>query len=267
MANTNKTLIRAGAGKNDEFYTQLGDIENELRHYKDYFPGKTVFCNCDDPYESNFFRYFAMNFNVLGLKKLIATCYATSPISYTQLDLFGNVTEVRHGTPATKPYKIEITEVKDENGDGAVNLAVIPDHILYSYRITETTTHNMTDYKETDSTFSIAVPDAFFSTCSSLPHWRAGRWVTLLHRKRGHYPHTQGKKGWNCLSVLLRKSGPFQTFGAKTSTVVTGERSAAGICGSAGRWLRQAGCGRDRHAGRKGIWSSGQLSVRQQFWR
>ena len=123
MANTNKTLIRAGAGKNDEFYTQLGDIENELRHYKDYFPGKTVFCNCDDPYESNFFRYFAMNFNVLGLKKLIATCYATSPISYTQLDLFGNVTEVRHGTPATKPYKIEITEVKDENGDGAVNLA------------------------------------------------------------------------------------------------------------------------------------------------
>ena len=86
----NKTLSRARENKNDDFYTQLTDIEKELKHYKNHFKDKVVFCNCDDPFESNFFKYFAMNFNSLGLKKLIATCYASSPIIYTQLDLFGN---------------------------------------------------------------------------------------------------------------------------------------------------------------------------------
>lgn len=85
----NKSLIAAGKAKKDEFYTQLSDIENELRHYKEQLRGKIIFCNCDDPYESNFFRYFAINFNYLGLKKLIATCYDPSPIAYTQLSLFG----------------------------------------------------------------------------------------------------------------------------------------------------------------------------------
>ena len=73
----NKTLGKARFAKNDEFYTQLSDIENELRHYKEHFKNKIIFCNCDDPYESNFFKYFAMNFNALGLKKLITTCYAS----------------------------------------------------------------------------------------------------------------------------------------------------------------------------------------------
>lgn len=71
--------------KQDEFYTQLNDIEEELRHYKAHFKGKIVLCNCDDPFESNFFKYFALNFNALGLKKLICTCYAGSPISHTEL--------------------------------------------------------------------------------------------------------------------------------------------------------------------------------------
>lgn len=62
-------------GKNDEFYTQLSDIENELRHYKEHFKDKVVFCNCDDPRVSNFFHYFSYNFENLGLKKLITTCY------------------------------------------------------------------------------------------------------------------------------------------------------------------------------------------------
>ncbi len=106
-------LRKARAEKNDEFYTQLADIEKELSHYKTYFKGKTVFCNCDDPYESNFFKYFAMNFNFLGLKKLIATCYDSSPVVGEQLSLF----------PDKRPYKIEITEVTDENGDGAIDLA------------------------------------------------------------------------------------------------------------------------------------------------
>ena len=68
-------LTAAKAAKNDEFYTQLPDIERELRHYKDHFRGKTVYCNCDDPRVSNFFRYFSRNFEYLGLKKLITTCY------------------------------------------------------------------------------------------------------------------------------------------------------------------------------------------------
>ena len=70
---SNADLRKANKAKKDEFYTQLTDIEKELRHYRDFFEGKTVFCNADDPYESNFFKYFAMNFKTLGLKKLIAT--------------------------------------------------------------------------------------------------------------------------------------------------------------------------------------------------
>lgn len=83
----NKSLNAAAKAKQDEFYTQLTDIEKELRYYKKHFRGETVLCNCDDPYESNFFRYFAMNFNFLGPKKLIATCYTGSPIAGRQLSL------------------------------------------------------------------------------------------------------------------------------------------------------------------------------------
>jgi hypothetical protein len=78
MANKNKRLHTAKAVKNDEFYTQLTDIEKELSHYKDQFFGKTVLCNCDDPRVSNFFKYFAYNFEKLGLKKLITTCYKSN---------------------------------------------------------------------------------------------------------------------------------------------------------------------------------------------
>src|SRR3972149_5114705 len=79
---------QAKKNKADEFYTQLPDIEAEMRHYQKQFRGKVIFCNCDDPFESNFFKYFAMNFNFLGLKKLISTCYAESPVVSKQLSLF-----------------------------------------------------------------------------------------------------------------------------------------------------------------------------------
>ncbi len=110
-----------GAKKNkaDEFYTQLKDIENELKHYKKYFKGKTIFCNCDDPYESNFFKYFALNFNHLGLKKLIAIGYDSSPFAGAELDLF-NYMEIANYK--SKAFKIEITETPDLNKDGAVDL-------------------------------------------------------------------------------------------------------------------------------------------------
>lgn len=120
----NSDLNKANKAKKDEFYTQLADIEVELKHYKKHFQGKTVFCNCDDPYESNFFKYFAMNFNHLGLKKLIATCYQGSQIvgeEFEQLSLFDTLPD--NDTPRRHPYKIEITEVIDANGDGAVDLS------------------------------------------------------------------------------------------------------------------------------------------------
>jgi hypothetical protein len=113
---------RAKKRKLDEFYTQLVDIENELRHYKGHFKGKIVLCNCDDPYESNFFKYFAMNFNYLGLKKLITTCYSGSPVVGEQLSLF-DIKNLNENKDDKHPYKIEITEVKDENQDGAVDLS------------------------------------------------------------------------------------------------------------------------------------------------
>lgn len=115
----NKNLNAAKTAKKDEFYTQLTDIERELQHYWQHFQGKTVLCNCDDPYESNFFKYFALRFNQLGLKKLICTCYDGSPITGTQLSLFSLDAE---GNEKKTAYKVEITEVGDMNGDGAVDL-------------------------------------------------------------------------------------------------------------------------------------------------
>tara|TARA_B000000532_G_C18875459_1_gene410388 strand:+ start:255 stop:1301 length:1047 start_codon:yes stop_codon:yes gene_type:complete len=80
MANENKALGEAKKNKKDEFYTQLQDIERELKNYKNHFEGKVVYCNCDDPRVSNFFHYFSYNFEHLGLKKLIATCYKSQSI-------------------------------------------------------------------------------------------------------------------------------------------------------------------------------------------
>lgn len=116
----NKNLNAAKEAKKDEFYTQLVDIENELKHYRQHFRGKTILCNCDDPYESNFFKYFANNFNAFGLKKLIATCYNGSPVQGSELKIdFGDFQE----EPKKIAYKMEIKEVTDVNGDGRVDLA------------------------------------------------------------------------------------------------------------------------------------------------
>lgn len=115
----NRSLNKAAKVKNDEFYTQLSDIENELKHYRAQFRDKVVFLNCDDPFESNFFKYFASNFNHLGLKKLFATSYAGSPIVGTQLPLFEMAGLKPNGR---QPFKIEINEVNDADGNGAVDL-------------------------------------------------------------------------------------------------------------------------------------------------
>ncbi len=115
-----KTLKDAIKAKKDEFYTQLSDIEKELKHYKDQIKNKVVYCNADDPFESHFFKYFASNFNVLGLKKLISTSYEGSPIVGKQLSFF-DIEGVKN-EKKKEPMKIEINEVRDFNNDGAVNI-------------------------------------------------------------------------------------------------------------------------------------------------
>lgn len=118
----NTNLHKASKAKKDEFYTQLTDIEKELKHYKEQFRDKVVYCNCDDPFESNFFKFFAANFNAFGLKKLITTSYVKSPIAGEQIPLL----EVEGLKPEGKqPFKIEINEVSDSNADGAIDLTDI----------------------------------------------------------------------------------------------------------------------------------------------
>ena len=126
MANNN--LTNAKRAKNDEFYTQYGDIQKEIEAYldnnSDVFRNKVVYCNCDDPFESNFFRYFVLNFNKLGLKQLITTSYKPSPVANTQLELFGDDKSLQKskGRPKVTANKFIINEAHDIDGDGEFNL-------------------------------------------------------------------------------------------------------------------------------------------------
>lgn len=123
----NHSLHAAKSAKQDEFYTQYIDIQREVEAYLEFdpntFKGKIVYCNCDDPFESNFFKYFAANFNKLGLKKLISTSYDGSPIAGQGL-LFPEYDQGDH--KRQKPHSIavavEIDEVTDLNGDGATGI-------------------------------------------------------------------------------------------------------------------------------------------------
>ncbi len=130
-ATLNMGLNKAGKAKKDEFYTQLSDIEKEIKHYKSQFRGKIVYCNCDDPFESNFFKYFASNFKELGLKKLIATSYKPSPIANTQLGLFGDdkTLNTPKGRPKITANKLIINDVADIDGDGAFDLRDIAEQL------------------------------------------------------------------------------------------------------------------------------------------
>ncbi len=121
----NRSLHAAKAAKQDEFYTQYVDIEKEVEAYLEFDPdtfrGKVVYCNCDDPFESNFFKYFAANFNKLGLKKLITTSYDGSPIA-GQMSLFPEYSEGNGKRQKPKALCVILDHVKDEDGDGATNI-------------------------------------------------------------------------------------------------------------------------------------------------
>ncbi len=121
----NRGLGAAKAAKQDEFYTQYVDIQKEVEAYLEFDPDtfrdKVVYCNCDDPFESNFFKYFAANFNKLGLKKLITTSYDGSPIA-GQLTLFPEYNEGNGKRQKPKALAVTLDHVKDEDGDGAANI-------------------------------------------------------------------------------------------------------------------------------------------------
>ncbi len=125
MAHNN--LANAKKAKNDEFYTQYGDIQKEIEAYLEYnqnvFRSKVVYCNCDDPYESNFFRYFVLNFNKLGLKQLITTSYKPSPVANQELPLYGTDKTIKSkGRSKLTANKFIINKVGDMDGDGEFNL-------------------------------------------------------------------------------------------------------------------------------------------------
>ena len=117
----NTNLHQAKSAKNDEFYTTKETVEAELKNYWSHFKNKIIYCNCDDPYESEFFKYFMIRFNLLKLKGLFATCYEGSRVSQYQLKLFDN--EEQKGIP----YKIEIYQkdidllLKENNGELSQN--------------------------------------------------------------------------------------------------------------------------------------------------
>lgn len=112
-----KSLSKAKELKNDEFYTQYEDIQNELNNYTKHFKGKVVYCNCDDPVESQFCYFFLKNFNYLGLKRLICTCYKGSPVAFTIMDWLkcedGEVPDIK-----SKGYVLDIKEIKAKNQTG-----------------------------------------------------------------------------------------------------------------------------------------------------
>lgn len=100
----NRNLHKASRAKNDDFYTQLSDIEDELQYYRRHFAGKTVYCNCDDPKKSNFYKYFSLNLNALGINRLITTCYKNQYV-----DLFSDHT-------SEKAIWLECNQGRHENG-------------------------------------------------------------------------------------------------------------------------------------------------------
>lgn len=226
----NENLHKAKEKKNDEFYTQLADIENELRHYKQHFRGKVVFCNCDDPYESNFFKYFAMNFNSLGLKKLIATGYVTSPVTGKELSLFDDETDI----PKNQPYAVYINEVSDLNGDGRVDLQDV-ELLLKMKKNTRRKLHGDDKYPAGDfrSEESIALLKQADVVVTNPPFSLAREYIKFLEEQKKSFliigdlnwitykevfpllKNNQMRLGYNSVKGFIQSNGNIKKFGNK----------------------------------------------------
>ena len=189
----NSNLHDSARNKQDEFYTQLSLIESEMKHYKHHFVGKTILCNCDDPYESNFFKYFAMNFNVLGLKKLITTCYASSPVTGQEFEYYidngGQLSFIADADNSPmqeterKPYKVEITEVNDENNDGRIDLSDV-EYLMRNKKNTMTLLDGDGDFRSPECVQLLREAD-FVVTNPPFSLFR--EYIALLEEYQKHY--------------------------------------------------------------------------------
>ena len=176
-----------------EFYTQLSLIEKELKHYRSFFAGKTVLCNCDDPYESNFFKYFAMNFNTLRLKKLVTTCYATSPVVGDEFEYYVDNAGQLAFVPDTdttplvcstrRPYRVEITEVTDENNDGRADLADV-EYLMRNRKNTMTLLNGDGDFRSPECVELLREADV---VVTNPPFSLFREYITLLEEYRKYF--------------------------------------------------------------------------------
>ena len=189
----NSNLHDSARNKHDEFYTQLSLIEKELKHYRSFFAGKTVLCNCDDPYESNFFKYFAMNFNTLRLKKLVTTCYATSPVVGDEFEYYVDNAGQLAFVPDTdttplvcstrRPYRVEITEVTDENNDGRADLADV-EYLMRNRKNTMTLLNGDGDFRSPECVELLREADV---VVTNPPFSLFREYITLLEEYRKYF--------------------------------------------------------------------------------
>ena len=189
----NSNLHDSARNKQDEFYTQLSLIEKELKHYRSFFAGKTVLCNCDDPYESNFFKYFAMNFNTLRLKKLVTACYATSPVVGDEFEYYVDNAGQLAFVPDTdttplvcstrRPYRVEITEVTDENNDGRADLADV-EYLMRNRKNTMTLLNGDGDFRSPECVELLREADV---VVTNPPFSLFREYITLLEEYRKYF--------------------------------------------------------------------------------
>lgn len=188
----NSNLHMSRSDKADEFYTKLSLIESELKHYKKHFEGKIVFCNCDDPFESNFFKFFAMNFNSLKLKKLIATCYATSPVIGNELNYYvnsnGQLSFLPHDNSfpfanGRQPYRVVINEVRDLNGDGRTDLADV-EYLLKNQKNTLSLLSGDGDFRSDECIDLLKQADI---VCTNPPFSLFREYIDLLVSNQKHF--------------------------------------------------------------------------------
>lgn len=202
----NKKMIKARKAKNDEFYTQLPDIEKEMKSYKRHFEGKVVYCNCDDPTSSNFWQYFSLNFRFLGLKKLVSTHFHTSEPTYKlEMTKPGEVikTELKQNGDFRSPESIKILQEADivvTNPPFSLFREYIAQLVEYGKKFIVLGNQNAISYKEifkliranklwlgtrSNVTMTFRVPDHYVSGEDNLVKVPAISWFTNLeHVKR-----------------------------------------------------------------------------------
>ena len=203
----NKNLNQAKTAKNDEFYTQITDIEKELKHYKHHFKDKTIFCNCDDPKQSNFWKYFHLNFNYFGLKKLIATHYhetePTYKIEYTGEDdndyEIGVVTSLETNGDFRSPECIELLKEADiivTNPPFSLFREYLSQLVKYDKKFIIIGSKNAITYKEFfpllkdnevwigyNSPIEFSTPDGITTKLNGLTRWFTNLDISKCHEK------------------------------------------------------------------------------------